>query len=423
MHWEMSLPSLDLNLKAQTVSAPEFSASVSSAKVSGSLKGSKIFDKPDVAGSLALAPLVLREFAQRFHVDLPKTQDPKALSAFSFNSSFAYDGDAATLNGINIKLDDTTMKGNVKVELGKIERVTFALTTDRIDLDRYRPPAGATPDPQSSEANKPAPQKADATPLEAHGTFALSSAHAAGLDLSNLAVTVDLNDHITHLHPLEAQLYGGKYSGDLTYDARTATPALSMDEHLAQVDVAQLLANTHLKGRVSGKASINIKGTARGAEADAIMKTLNGHFDANVANGALEGLDLSYDISMAQALLSKQAGTSQSNTKRTPFDAFKMSAQIVNGVAETKDLIISSPVLKVAGQGTVTLPTSGIDMALNASVMKTATASALDIPVKVTGKYTDPTVRPDVEALAKGQVKQKLQDVLKKNGLQGLFSH
>jgi hypothetical protein len=62
-------------------------------------------------------------------------------------------------------------------------------------------------------------------------------------------------------------------------------------------------------------------------------------------------------------------------------------------------------------------------MALNASVMKTATASALDIPVKVTGKYTDPTVRPDVEALAKGQVKQKLQDVLKKNGLQGLFSH
>jgi hypothetical protein len=30
-------------------------------------------------------------------------------------------------------------------------------------------------------------------------------------------------------------------------------------------------------------------------------------------------------------------------------------------------------------------------------------------------------VRPDMEALAKGQVKQKLQDVLKKNGLEGLF--
>jgi hypothetical protein len=33
----------------------------------------------------------------------------------------------------------------------------------------------------------------------------------------------------------------------------------------------------------------------------------------------------------------------------------------------------------------------------------------------------DPTVRPDVDALAKSELKQKLQDVLKKNGLQGLF--
>ena len=45
-----------------------------------------------------------------------------------------------------------------------------------------------------------------------------------------------------------------------------------------------------------------------------------------------------------------------------------------------------------------------------------------DIPLKVTGSYTDPTVRPDIEAVAKDQLKQKLQDVLKKNGLQGLFS-
>jgi hypothetical protein len=31
-------------------------------------------------------------------------------------------------------------------------------------------------------------------------------------------------------------------------------------------------------------------------------------------------------------------------------------------------------------------------------------------------------VRPDIEAAAKDQLKQKLQDVLKKNGLEKLFS-
>jgi hypothetical protein len=34
----------------------------------------------------------------------------------------------------------------------------------------------------------------------------------------------------------------------------------------------------------------------------------------------------------------------------------------------------------------------------------------------------DPRVRPDVEALAKGRIKQKLQDILEKNGLKGLFA-
>ena len=48
-------------------------------------------------------------------------------------------------------------------------------------------------------------------------------------------------------------------------------------------------------------------------------------------------------------------------------------------------------------------------------------ASVADIPLKITGTYVEPRVRPDTEALAKSQIRQKLQDVLKKNGLGGLF--
>jgi AsmA protein len=185
----------------------------------------------------------------------------------------------------------------------------------------------------------------------------------------------------------------------------------------------QLAANTKAKGRVSGKATVNIKGTARGADADDILKTLNGHFDADIANGALEGVDLGYDLAMAQSLIEKQGITSSQDTKRTKFDAFKDSATITNGVAETSDLSIISPVLKVSGKGTINLRNSALDMNLVASVMKSATTTAMDVPVKVTGTYTDPTIKPDLEGLAKGAVKDKLKDVLQKNGLGGLFGH
>jgi AsmA protein len=419
MHYELTAPMLETNLDKQTLSLPEFSMSLGAAHVTGRLSGTKIIDDVNLTGSITLTPLVLSEFAPRFGITLPKTQDPKALTSLSFGTSFTYDASGATLDNMQIKLDDTTLKGNIKLAMGKTQGLKFALAADKIDLDRYRPPVGSMPDPKSAAANQPKPKASTdkSEPMMAEGTFTLAAAHAAGLDFTNLSVTVDMKDNITHLQPLEAQLYGGRYSGDLTYDTRTATPALSMDEHLTSVDVARLTANTKAKGRVSGKATVNIKGTARGAGADDIMKTLNGHFDANLANGAIEGMDVGYELAMATALLNKQAGTSVQNTRKTAFDAFKTSAVITNGVAETHDLTISSTVIKVGGQGTINLPTSGIDMTLLASVMKSATTTAVDIPLKVTGTYTDPNVKPDLSAAAKDALKQKAQDILKKNGL------
>jgi hypothetical protein len=44
----------------------------------------------------------------------------------------------------------------------------------------------------------------------------------------------------------------------------------------------------------------------------------------------------------------------------------------------------------------------------------------VQIPLNVTGSFSDPTVKPDIDALAKGQLKQKLEDVLR-NKLHNLF--
>ena len=255
----------------------------------------------------------------------------------------------------------------------------------------------------------------------AEGTLTVASLHFAPLEFSNVRLTLASKDGVAHLFPAQAQIDGGSYSGNITVDAHGAVPSLSMDEHLTGVDMAQLLAGTSYKGRVSGRGNVNIKATARGAALDAVMQTLNGHFDANLANGALEGVDLGYVIGQAQALLSHGSAPAESKPPRTKFDAFKMSAEITNGLAKTTDLVISSPVLKVTGQGSANLVNKAIDFAMLASVLKAPGASVADIPVKVTGTYVDPTIRPDVQALAKGQVKDKLKDVLKKNGLEGLF--
>jgi AsmA protein len=147
---------------------------------------------------------------------------------------------------------------------------------------------------------------------------------------------------------------------------------------------------------------------------------LNGKFDMNVADGAVEGIDLGYALAQADALIGKHQLSNAPNTKRTKFTALNMSADIAAGIAATHDITMASPVLKITGQGSANLPAKTVDLALMADTLKTAGNTPLKIPVKVTGSMTDPTVRPDVEALAKGQLKEKLKDVLQ-DKLKGLF--
>jgi AsmA protein len=416
-HWDLSAPEINLNATEQTLAAPAFDLSYSGAHLTGGAQATKIIDDLSVAGSVNLAPLVLREIEPRLGFALPKTRDPKALSQLSATTDFSYDSNALALTHLQLRLDDTQIQGNLKLLAGDTRALQFDLAVDQIDLDRYRAPEGAAvASPSASAAAATQPAKT----LDASGTLTIKSAQFARLDLSNVRATVAAKDKVMHLFPIEAQVDGGRSSGDITLDSRGAT-TLSVDEQLTGIDMARLLANTGAKGRLSGRATLNMKATARGASVDAMLKTLTGRLDANLADGALEGIDVGYELRLAQALIDKSAAPAGAGTGHTPFQAFKLSSQITNGVAETHDLTIASQALKVAGQGSANLATKGIDFKLLASVV-TAPARNTDIPLKVTGTYTNPTVRPDIEGLAKDQLKQKLQDVLKKNGLQGLFT-
>ncbi len=417
-HWEFSAPRLALNIAQQTIAASAFAVSYSSAHLTGSVNATNILDDLSVIGSVSLAPLVLREFAPRLGISLPKTRDPKVLSELSASSDFTYDSKAVGLTHLQLRFDDTQIQGNLKLLSGDADALQFELAADQIDLDRYRAPEVGATTPASVPPAQPAkPEK----PLNVNGTLNLKAAQFARLELASVRVTIAAKDKVTHLFPIEAQVDGGRFSGGITLDSRGAIPVLSVDEQLTGVDMARLLANTAGKGRLSGRATLNFKATARGTSVDAMLKTLNGHFDANLADGALEGIDVGYELSNAQALIDRSSPQPRNSFGRTPFQAFKLSAQITNGVAETRDLTIASHAIKVAGQGSANLPTKGIDFKLLASIA-TGPARNTDIPLKVTGTYADPTVRPDIEAVVKGQLKQKLQDVLKKNGLQGLFS-
>ncbi len=417
VHWDFAAPLLVVNPWQMPVQAAAFTLNYSGAHLTGSVAAAKLFDDLNMTGSLTLAPLPLREFAPRVGMAVPQTKDPKAWSQLSGSTDFAYAAGAWSFNKLQVHLDDTQAQGNIKFAPAETDILEFDLAADRIDLDRYRTVASAAgrdakmPDPSRDKARKP---------FQAHGTLTALSAHWSGMEFDDLRVSVASKQGVTHLFPIEAQIDGGRYSGDITLDERSAVRIVSVDEHLIRVDMARLLARSAQKGRVSGRATINLKGTAHGEDMDAFLKTLSGHLDADLEEGALEGIDLEYERNRAQALIDRTPAP-RDDTKRTPFDAFTISADITNGIAQTHDLTISTPALRITGQGSANLSSKAINFQLLASILKAPGKTLVDIPLKVTGTYADPAVKADIDSLVKDQLKQKLKDILKKNGLQGLF--
>ena len=95
------------------------------------------------------------------------------------------------------------------------------------------------------------------------------------------------------------------------------------------------------------------------------MKTLDGTVDFKVADGALEGADLWYEIRRARAVLKQQAVPERpSGPPRTPFTALTGTGTMNDGVMKNDDLNVAMQYLKVTGQGTVDLPKNSLDYRL-----------------------------------------------------------
>src|SRR5262249_14800838 len=129
---------------------------------------------------------------------------------------------------------------------------------------------------------------------------------------------------------------------------------------------------------------------------------------------------------------------------RTVFNTLQTNGTIDKGVLRVDQLRIETDFLKVHGGGTLDTTTEAINYQLVASVNKLQPTGSpaegagggldalksVEVPLAITGTLSKPTVRPDLEALAKGklgqEVKQQAVDQVKKklgDKLKDLLGH
>jgi AsmA protein len=412
LDFRFSTPGADLNLAAQTLAPTSFEAQFGEARLIGQIEGARLIDAPALKGIFKLSDLSPRVLMQQFGIAPPVTRDEKVLAHFTAQGAWTFGESIARLTDLALTLDESKLTGRFAYDT-RDQGMDFALDLDRIDLDRYQPPPT-----EEEEATEPIELPVDfIKPLRVKGTFDIGEIKIGGARLTQLSAAVAIADAVARFGPLKASMYGGSYSGDIGLDMRPDVPRLTMDEHMKSIDIAALMKDYADSERLSGKGNLDMVLSASGRSGGDLLKTLTGRMGVDLQNGAVEGIDVWYAIAQAQSLIQNRKLATVTNTKRTAFESFRASTDVVNGVATTKDLLIASQLLRVTGAGNANLDTQALDFTVTTTILKAPPGAEADvsglerasIPVRITGTMTDPTIRPDLAGMAKERVKQEIE--------------
>jgi AsmA protein len=171
--------------------------------------------------------------------------------------------------------------------------------------------------------------------------------------------------------------------------------------------LTQFAAFTKLSGL--GDATLNVRGPVGTPET--MKRGLNGDGKILFRDGALKGVNFAAMVREAKGFLAGGAKPVANENNQTDFTELSGSYTIVNGVVTNKDLKMLSPLLRVTGAGTVSLPQQSVDYRVQANLVAdlAGQGGALDksgivLPILINGPFSKLSYTPDLAGLVAGNL-------------------
>jgi hypothetical protein len=155
----------------------------------GKFSAKQLSSKPQLQGSLNISPFDPRKLLQRLGQPLPRTMDPSVLKRFSLETQLKGNLSEVQLKPITIRLDDTKLKGYLKVHHFEQPAIAFLLNVNDIDIDRYLPVEKSPEPPPPSNEPVSLPLKMLRS-LGINGALKVEELKAMGIHLNDIEFDV-----------------------------------------------------------------------------------------------------------------------------------------------------------------------------------------------------------------------------------------
>ena len=307
---------------------------------------------------------------------------------------------------------------------GKVPNITAQARFDSLDLNKVlapdKPGAAATP------ASGPAP--AD-TPVSLDGLnavdarFNISAASFAFRQYKVTDVKIDatLESGVLRIARLAGHAWGGAIDVNGVAEAKSKRVAVKLNAD--NVNVNALLEDVAGKDLHDGTGRVVADVNTNGATVGAMRSNLGGTAALRLQNGAVKGVNLARSFRQAKAALGgkQDASTKASAAEKTDFSEMSASARIAGGVAQSDDLDVKSPFLRIGGAGKFDVGRGNVDYTARATVVETskgqegaelAALKGVTVPVLLSGPFEAIDWKIQWSQVAAAAVQNKLKEKL-----------
>ena len=413
----LNFESLAANLADETLELNGLTLDFLGITMAGSLSGQRLLSDLALTGAVDIREFVPREVLERFDVDV-QTADPSVLTRASAKANLLYNLSQLGLRDMQLVLDDSTLTGRVALEG---ERLTYDLTVDDINVDRYLPPSE---EPSDGPAEEGSLDEID-LPIEvmrtvqARGELKFGQAKFSGLTLTNAAFALNAANGAAQLTP-RAQLYGGRFNGDIRLQVDGDAARMNVVQNLDDVDLAALGRDLLGSQDITGTGDVRLNLVTQGRNLGEMRRDLDGDVSFNVSNGSIEGIDLWFELRRARARLSGDALPERGDApRRTAFSSLSASGVVENALLTNRDLNGRLDFMTIDGTGSVNLLDDTIDFDLVATMIdgpvlqsdpEMVRYAGSRLPLRVTGTIAEPSVLPDFGAIVRQQLSQEVEE-------------
>jgi AsmA protein len=384
--------------------------------MAGSLSGQRLFSNLALTGAVDIREFVPREVLERFEVDV-QTADTDVLTRASAKANLLYNSSQIGLRDMQLTLDDSTMTGRLALEG---ERVTWDLSVDDINVDRYLPPSQESDAPAEEGSLDEVDLPLDVMKtVDARGELKFGKAKFSGLTLTNAAFALTAANGAARLTP-SAELYGGRFNGDIRLAVEGDAANMSVVQNLDDVDLAALGQDLLGSQDITGIGDVRLNLVSKGQNVGQMRRDLDGDVSFSVANGSLEGIDLWYELRRARARLDGETLPERADAaRRTTFSLLSATGVVEDALLTNRDLNGRLDFMTIDGSGTVNLLDDTIAFDLVATmvdgpVLQSDPAmvkyAGKDLPLKVSGTIAAPSVLPDFSAIVREQISQEVEE-------------